>query len=207
MGVNGVSISADNKFIVAVDKSTYHQVHMFSMANGASVRGFPMKGDSNIIHDIAFTMQNGRYDFCTTGVRHCYFWDKNATKKKGTGCGTVSQCVNCWDESGNAYSGGQDGSLYFWANKGAAKKIAAHKTFICAIRWVEGKLFTGSSDGIKIWSTSGRMPSVQDQRNDFDGSQIRAIDYMGGQTLVGMKSGTIFLCQGSGPKPIMKSHN
>ena len=193
MGVNGVSISADNKYVVAVDKSTYHNVHMFSMATGNSIRGFPMKGDSNVIYDISFSQREGEYKFCTTGVRHCYFWDKNGTKKRGTGAGTESHCVNCWDDSGNAYTGGQSGAIYYYANGGSAKKITAHKGFVCAIRWADNQLFTGAADGIRIWSTGGGPPRTTSTRNDFDGTQIRAIDSYQGMTLVGLKSGTIFL--------------
>jgi hypothetical protein len=74
--------------------------------------------------------------------------------------------VNCWDNLGNAYTGGQDGNLYYFANGGVAKKIPAHKGFIGAIRHVEGQLFTGAADGVKIWSTQG-IPKVSSSRNDF----------------------------------------
>lgn len=123
-------------------------------------------------------MKEGDYRFCTTGVRHVYFWDKNGTKKRGTGA-TGSHCVNCWDEQGNAYTGGQDGSLYYWANGGTPKKIAAHKGFVCAIRYSEGQLFTGAADGIKIWSTGG-IPRNTALRTDFGTAQIRGIDYFQG---------------------------
>jgi len=192
MGVNGVSISADNQYVVAVDKSTYHEVHMFSMATGRSVRNWPQKGDTNVTYDISFSLRQGDYRFCTTGVRHVYFWDNNG-KKKGTTPGNLSHCVNCWDELGNAYTGGKDGCLYYWANGAAAKKISAHKSFMTAIRHADGRrLFTGAADGIKIWSTEGGMPKLQNTINDFGGSQVRAIDAMNGQLLVGTKAGTIY---------------
>jgi len=88
MGVNGVSISADNKFVVAVDKSPAHEVHLFSMNSGKLLS--TVKGDSNVTYDISFSQKQGDYRFCTTGVRHVYFWSKNGNsivKKRGIGAG------------------------------------------------------------------------------------------------------------------------
>jgi len=62
-----------------------------------------------------------------------------------------------------------------------------------AIRHADGRrLFTGAADGIKIWSTEGGMPKLQNTMSDFGGSQVRAIDAINGQLLVGTKAGTIY---------------
>jgi len=101
MGVNGVSISADNRYVVAVDKSPKHVVHMFSMASGNTVNGWPRSGDMNTTYDISFSRRQGDYRFCTTGVRHVTFWDKEGKKRAGNagrGSDRVSHAVNCWDE-------------------------------------------------------------------------------------------------------------
>jgi len=61
-----------------------------------------------------------------------------------------------------------------------------------AIRHADGQLFTGAADGIKIWAAGGGIPELQDTISDFGGSQVRAIDCMDGQLLVGTKAGTIY---------------
>jgi len=52
-------------------------------------------------YDISFSRRQGDYRFCTTGVRHVTFWDKEGKKRAGNagrGSDRVSHAVNCWDE-------------------------------------------------------------------------------------------------------------
>lgn len=79
---------------------------------------------------------------------------------------------------------------------------------MCAIRHADGQLFTGAADGVKIWSTRGGMPKLQTTLDDFGGSQVRGIDALDGQLLVGTKAGTIYEARsGYEFAPIMHSHN
>jgi len=76
-----------------------------------------------------------------------------------------------------------------------------------AIRWRDGKLYTGGKDGlVNIWNTAGFYAEGQ---IDFGGVLIRAIDVYNGQALVGLRNGTINVVDlASGNKRvIMESHS
>ena len=73
-------------------------------------------------------------------------------KKKGIYDGNAQTSFSCvtWDDQGNAYSGGANSEIYCWigAERKCTGTISAHKKgFICAIKWVDGKLFSGGKDG------------------------------------------------------------
>jgi len=52
------------------------------------------------------------------------------------------------------------------------------------------------------------MPKLQTTLDDFGGSQVRGIDALDGQLLVGTKAGTIYEARsGYEFAPIMHSHN
>ena len=55
-----------------------------------------------------------------------------------------------WDANGNSYGGGANSSIYVFEaeSRTCIKTIEAHKDgFICAMTFVENKLFTGGKDG------------------------------------------------------------
>ena len=81
-------------------------------------------------------------------------WDLNADgfkKKKGIygnkGKPTSHSCV-CWDDAGNAYSGGANSCIYVWVGQNLTKTYDVHGTrFVGAIKWCDGKIVSGAKDG------------------------------------------------------------
>jgi WD40 repeat protein len=79
--------------------------------------------------------------------------------------------------------------------------------FISALRFSEGKLYSGGKDGfVKIIdpASQSEIGSI-----DFGGILIRAIDVMGGNALVGCRNGTIYQVNiaTSEKSEIMQSHS
>jgi WD40 repeat protein len=119
---------------------------------------------------------------------------------------TSFACV-AYDSNGVCYTGGANSQIYVWNGRDLSSTIKAHSAgFICALRFVEGKLYSGGKDGkMAVINTQ----SLQVEKTiDFGGVLIRAIDVMGQKALVGLRDGTIYEVEmGSGAKKaIMESH-
>lgn len=117
----------------------------------------------------------------------------------------TSHCVGCWDNEGNAYSGGQNGQVYVWVNRQCTKNVTGSKRgFVSAIRCAEGSLFVGGKDGCV---TVFALPDLSVTKSVAFDSMIRAIDCMNGNMLVGTRNGSIYHCAGGDMKEIMASHH
>lgn len=106
-GINACGISEDHSMIAVVDLHNEHQVHVFNTESGSLV--FKKKGDTNKIHDLAWSQQPGSSVFATAGTKHIYFWDaKTGEKKKGIFGGNpmCSQSSVTFDADGTCYTGG-----------------------------------------------------------------------------------------------------
>ena len=161
------------------------------------------KGDTNKIHDICWNSKPGSKRFSTAGVKHIYFWDANhATGDKHraiTGSHEMtSYSCTAWDSNGTCYSGGANGKLYVWGGdngRTCEKSISLHKGFICALRFAEGKLWTGAKDGKVHCIDTASLTSIR--CIEFN-SLIRAVDCMGDKLIVGQRDGTISCKSGEG---------
>jgi len=84
-----------------------------------------------------------------------YFWsasDATGDKKKGLFGSNEQTSFACtaWDNNGTCYSGGSNGKIYVWGGddgRSCEKTLDLHKGFICAMRFANGKLFSGAKDG------------------------------------------------------------
>lgn len=172
------------------------------------------KGDQNKIHDLAFSQKAGDPRFATAGQKHIYFWDASQAgfdKRKGIyeGAPMTSFSAVCWDDQGNAYSGGANSKIYCWdgEKRTCSGTIDVHKAgFICAMTYAEGMLFSGAKDGdVHEVDIAGKCSK---RKWSFD-NLVRAVDYKGGNLLVGLRNGTIMLtpADGGDGKAIMDSHN
>lgn len=98
--------------------------------------------------------------------------------------------------------------VYVWNGRDLSSTIKAHNGgFICALRFAEGKLYSGGKDGnIAIINTSSL--SVE-KTISFNGTLIRAIDVLGQKALVGLRDGTIYEVElgSQNKKAIMESHS
>ena len=212
-GINAVAINADGQ-ICAVDLHNEHQVYCFD-SNGNLV--FKEKGDTNKIHDICWDAKPGSTRFATAGKKHIYFWDASdaSAKKKGlfgSNEQTSFSCVAACDQ-GKFYSGGANrggAKIYIWGGddgRTCEGTMDGHhdKGFICAMRFVEGNLFSGGKDGkVNMYNLSDKSCTKSWQ---FD-SLVRAVDWKDGSLVVGTRDGTITgVMADDTRKEVMKSHS
>lgn len=149
---------------------------------------FKDKGDTNKIHDVCWDAKPGSNRFATAGLKHIYFWDTNGRKDKGL-FGNFEQtsfaCV-AWCGEGMCYTGGANSKIYVWGGDDGRTCVATmdnfHKAgFISALRFAEGKLFSGGKDGrVNCIDTHSRAVE-----KFWDLSFVRAIDFFQCKLLVG----------------------
>ncbi len=98
--------------------------------------------------------------------------------------------------------------IYVWNGSTCTNTWNFHKGgFIGALRFTEGKLYSGGKDG-NVCIINTQSQSVE-KTISFDGVLIRALDVYGGRAVVGMRSGTIFHVDLATDQktPIMNSHS
>lgn len=209
-GVTAIAMSNDGKLVALVDISDDHNVYVYDVATGAPK--MKEKGDTNKIFDICFSAKPGDNTFATAGSKHIKFWYPDQLKgEKGLFEGkaepTSFACV-AYDSNGVCYTGAVNSQIYVWNGRNLVNTIKAHSAgFICALRFAEGKLYSGGKDG-KLAIINTQTLAVE-KSLDFGGILIRAIDVMGGKALVGLRDGTIHhveLASGN-KKAIMESHS
>jgi WD40 repeat protein len=210
-GVNAIAMSNDGTLVGLVDLHNDHNVYVYDVASGALK--MKDKGDTSKIFDICFSNKPGDNTFATAGAKHIKFWNPNTmSSQKGIfgskGEMTSFACV-AYDNNGQCYTGGANSIIYVWDGvKDLVNTIKAHQAgFICALRFVDGKLYSGGKDGnMAIINTS----SLAVERTiSFNNVLIRAIDVVGNKSLVGLRDGTIYevdLSSGA-KKVIMESHS
>ena len=119
---------------------------------------------------------------------------------------TSFACV-AWCDQGKAYTGGSNGVVYIWGGddgRTCEGTIPGHKGFISALKFAEGKLYSGAKDGkincIDVASKSVtntiQMPCL-----------VRAIDCLNGKLVVGLRDGTICSHDGTNCTNLMSSHS
>lgn len=203
-------MSNDSKLVALVDLHDEHNVYVYDADTGALK--MKDKGDTNKIFDICFSAKPGDHVFGTAGSKHVKFWNVDQLKgEKGlfSGKGEMASfaCI-AYDNNGVAYTGGTNSLVYVWNGRELSSTIKAHNGgFICALRFAEGKLYSGGKDGnMAIINTSSL--SVE-KTISFNNVLIRAIDVMGSKAVVGLRDGTIYEVElGSGnKKSIMESHS
>jgi microtubule-associated protein-like 6 len=88
------------------------------------------------------------------------------------------------------FAGGANGLIYVWNGSSLKQTLSFHQGFVGAIRFSEGKIYSGGKDGnLNIIDPN----SLQLEKTlNFNGILIRAIDVKGGEALVGLRSGTIY---------------
>jgi microtubule-associated protein-like 1/2 len=196
--------------IAAVDLHNEHQVYLYDN-NGNAV--FKEKGDTNKIHDVCWDAVPGSTRFATAGVKHIYFWESGTpggNKKKGLFNGhemTSFACV-AWCDQGKCYTGGSNSKIYIWGGDDGRKCEATmdfhSKGFISALRFANGKLFSGGKDGkVNCIDTGSRTVTMC---VEFPGL-VRAVDFDKDMLLVGQRDGTITCAKDGVKTNIMCSHS
>ena len=208
-GIASVAVNADG-WVAAVDLHNEHQVYVYDQ-DGNCV--WKEKGDTNKIHDVCWDAAPGSKRLATGGVKHIYFWnasDATGDKKKGlfNGKEQTSFAAVAFDDQGQCWAGGSNGSVYIWGGddgRTCTDQLDAGKGFISAMRFAEGKMFSGGKDGnVNVWDTASKSIT-----NTISlGCLVRAIDCFNGRLIFGTRDGTISCCdEGAEPVAIMNSHS
>ena len=209
-GVNAIALSSDSKYVALVDLHDDHNVYVYDVESGSLK--MKEKGDTNKIFDICFSARPGDYSFGTAGSKHVKFWNVDTLKsEKGLfgqkGEATSFACI-AYDNNGVAYTGGTNSMIYVWNGRELSSTLKAHDAgFICALRWIDGKLYSGGKDGQLVITNTSTM--AIEKKISFNNVLLRAIDVHAGKALVGLRDGTIFhvdLASGS-KNAIMESHS
>ena len=208
--VTAIAISQDGKYVAMCDNHNDHNIFVFDLAKGTQVKK-DKTGPDRIYH-MAWSLKKDDSIIATAGEKHFAVWDLNADsfkKKKGIygnkGKPTSHSCV-CWDDTGNAYSGGANSWIYVWAGQNLTKTNDVNGTgFVGAIRWCDGKIVSGAKDGKVVISN----PEDGTAEKTIDvGELIRSVNMKGSKILAGLRNGTILKIDSKdSKKEIIKSHS
>ena len=208
--VAACAISPDGTHIATADKHNDHNVMIWAVGGGTGSPVYGEKGGPDPIFDITFTKQPGAYSVWSVGLKHMTFWDPAQGKKKkglfGQNPRTNFSCV-CAGDQGLAYSGASNSGIYVWAGNTCKNVAFLHgKGFVGAITWQAGKVYSGGKDGQVLIIDAA---SMQVENAIQFGVPVRAVDVMGTSVLVGLRSGSIVVCDmaAGAMNTIMESHN
>lgn len=138
--VTAIAIDPTKKYVAMVANDNDHIVYVFDIEKGTQVA--KEKSGPDRIYHMAWSLKDGDCCFATAGDKHYAYWelsDSGLKKKKGvygTAGKATSHCCVCWDDAGNAYSGGANSLIYCWSGNNLQKTYSVHdKGFVGAIRW------------------------------------------------------------------------
>lgn len=149
-GIACIAMSNDGKLVAMADLHNDHFVSVYDVESGSLK--MKEKGDTNKIFDICFSNKPGDNTFATAGSKHIKFWYPDQMKSEkglfmGKGQQTSFACV-AYDNNGVCYTGGSNSLIYVWNGRELKETIKAHQPgFVCALRFVDGKLYSGGKDG------------------------------------------------------------
>lgn len=207
--VTAIALSPDNKLLALADNHNDHHLWVFDADTGAKLK--KENGGPDRIYHVGWSQQEGDSIICSVGVKHCEFWDLNASKFRGRrgiygdAGRPTSHCCVAWDAEGNCYSGGANSHIYCWSDRKLQKTYDVHgRGFVCAIKFADGKIVSGAKDGKVVVSD----PKSGDAERSIDvGHLVRSVDLHGGNILAGLRNGTILeISSSDATKEIMKSH-
>ena len=208
-GVNAIAISQDGSVVGLTDNSNDHNVYFFDANSGNEL--WKEKGGTNKVFDMCFNMKSGDEAICcSAGVKHIQFWSPNTKNyEKGLfGDGAMTSFSCCvFDQDGLCYTGGANSKIYVWEGRNYKTSVAAHKGgFICALKWADGKLYSGGKDGNVVITNCA---TLEVEKSFNFGCLIRAIDVDHQKALVGLRDGTIFHLdiESQNKNTIMESHS
>lgn len=208
--ITAISISPNNKFVAMVDNHNDHNLWIFEVDSEKEVK--KDKTGVDRIYHCAWSLKEGEMILATAGVKHFATWDLDAaTFKKRKGIygkngNPTSHCCVAWDNEGTCFTGGANSHIYVWKDKELQSTYDVHgEGFICAIKWVGGKVISGAKDGMIVVSdpTDGKA-----ERSINVEQLVRSVDLKGGNILAGLRNGTILeISSSDAKKEIMVSHS
>ena len=197
-GVQAVSMSPCLRYVAAVDMHNDHHVVIYNVKKNKELLFINGSGDK--IVDCAWSKKEDDLRFVTVGGKELKFWyPADATKRlsvKGT-FGPKREMTSfstaVFDTEGICYTAGANGNLYTWDQTGQiAKVVKGHSSDITALAHESGKLFSGGKDNKFNIYKAEAGDLVLEKSIDFEGGYPRAIDYMNGKILMGLRNGSIY---------------
>ena len=200
--VTTIAIVPKKKNVAMCANDNYHQLYIFDHDKGTQVK--KDKSGPDRIFYMSWSLKDGDCVVATAGEKHFAFWDLGVDsfkKKKGIysdkGNPTSHSWV-CWDDAGNAYSGGANSRVYVWSGQNLLSTYDDHgKGLDGAIRWFDEKIISGSKDGQIVISN----PADGKAEKTIDvGELVRSVDMKRGKILAGLRNATILVIDCKGTK-------
>lgn len=197
-GVAGISVSPCLRYVACVDLHNDHHVVIYNIKKNKQL--LHIEGSKDKIVHCAWSKKPDDLRFCTVGVKELKFWNPaDATKRlfsKGTfGTKAKQTSFSCvaFDVDGTAYTAGANGLIHTWDQSGQLEKVLkGHSAEITALIHEQGKLISGGKDNkLVIYSAKGGEYTLE-KTIDLESSYPKAIDYMNGKILLGLRNGSIF---------------
>ena len=207
--VTAIAICPKNKAVALTDNHNDHHLWVFDIDSGKKLQKSKTGGDR--IYHVSWSKKEGDDIVATAGSKHFAVWDLNDgfKKRKGIHGGNgnpTSHCCVTWDDKGIAYTGGANSHIYIWEGKSLQGTYDVHgRGFVCAIRYIDGKIISGAKDGKVVIS----CPVEKKAERTIDvGSLVRSVDMSGSNILAGLRNGTIVEINSSEKvTEIMRSHS
>jgi WD40 repeat protein len=207
--VTAIAISPDNKHVALTDNHNDHNLWIYDVESQSKVK--KEKCGPDRIYHVAWSTKDGECKVATAGVKHFAVWDLDAAKFKkrkgiyGGNGNPTSHCCVTWDNDGKCYTGGANSHIYIWEDRELKSNYDVHgKGFVCAIKWVDGKIVSGAKDGKVV--ISDPSSGTAEKTIDVD-CLVRSVDLRGDDIVAGLRNGTILEIKGTSQTAVMKSHS
>jgi len=207
--ITAIAISPCNKFVAMVDNHNDHHIYVFDISEQKELH--KAKTGPDRIYHCAWSKKDGDSIIATAGCKHFANFDLNTgfKKRKGIHGGNgkpTSHCCVTWADDGMCYTGGANSHIYCWEGRDLQGTYDVHgKGFVCAIRYVDGKIISGARDGKVVVSCPKEKKA--ERTIDVD-NLVRSVDMRGGNIIAGLRSGTIVEINSSDKvTEIMQSHS
>ena len=208
--ITAISICPAAKYVAMTDNSNDHNLYVFEIDSQKCYKN-EKTGGYRVYH-IQWSQKPGESVIGLAGVKHFALWDLDASKFKaskglymGNGKPTTHCCI-AFDGEGNAYTGGANSHIYCWKGRELNKNYDVHgKGFVCAIRYLDGKVYSGAKDGRVVISNP---ESGEAERTIETGCLVRSVDMADGTILAGLRDGSIIEIESSDAiNYVMRSHS
>ncbi len=207
--VTAIAISPDGKSVALTDNHNDHHLWVFDVETQQKVK--KVKSGPDRIYHVAWSKKEGDQMIALAGSKHYSVWDLNDTFKKrkgihGSNGKPTSHCCATWDFQGRCFTGGANSHIYIWEGRNLEGTYDVHgRGFVCAIRYMDGKIVSGAKDGKVVISN----PADKTAERTIDvNSLVRSVDMNGSSIIAGLRCGTIVeIDSGDKVTEIMKSHS
>lgn len=151
-GVQALSLSPCQRYVAAVDKSNDHNMSIFNVSKKKMI--VQVSAGTDAINDICWSKKPNDLRFSAVSTRAIQFWHPADATKKLFKNGTFGQKFpqtkfNCatFDEEGLCYSGGANGSVHCWDQRGELGLVLkAHAAECTSIVAAQGMVISTGKD-------------------------------------------------------------